>query len=168
MRGRPRWPNRSSTSSSTCATRRAAGSGWSNHPARSFASSLERVTANCRAGEPATWIAGRGETGSWSSSRRSACSRWRPPAVRASMRVPAASCRSSATSWRERSDRPSWPRGLKRERTELSAIIANASDAILVFDAERRVTRVNPGSGAPVRARRGPDRRPTGVRSCTV
>jgi PAS domain S-box-containing protein len=35
---------------------------------------------------------------------------------------------------------------LEAERTELSAIIANASDAILVFDAERRVTRVNPAA----------------------
>ena len=35
---------------------------------------------------------------------------------------------------------------LEAERTELSAIIANASDAILVFDAERHVTRVNPAA----------------------
>ncbi len=35
---------------------------------------------------------------------------------------------------------------LEAERTELSAIIANASDAILVFDANRRVTRVNPAA----------------------
>jgi PAS domain S-box-containing protein len=35
---------------------------------------------------------------------------------------------------------------LEAERTELSAIIANASDAVLVFDAERRVTRVNPAA----------------------
>ena len=35
---------------------------------------------------------------------------------------------------------------LELERTELSAIIENASDAVLVFDAERRVTRVNPAA----------------------
>ncbi len=35
---------------------------------------------------------------------------------------------------------------LEAERKELSAIIANASDAICVFDAERRVTRVNPAA----------------------
>jgi len=35
---------------------------------------------------------------------------------------------------------------LETERTELSAIIQNASDAVLVFDAERRVTRVNPAA----------------------
>ncbi len=35
---------------------------------------------------------------------------------------------------------------LELERTELSAIIRNASDAILVFDADRRVTRVNPAA----------------------
>jgi signal transduction histidine kinase len=35
---------------------------------------------------------------------------------------------------------------LELERTELSAIIENATDAILVFDAERRVTRANPAA----------------------
>jgi PAS domain S-box-containing protein len=35
---------------------------------------------------------------------------------------------------------------LELERTELSAIIRNASDAILVFDVDRRVTRVNPAA----------------------
>ena len=35
---------------------------------------------------------------------------------------------------------------LELERTELSAIIHNASDAVLVFDADRRVTRVNPAA----------------------
>jgi len=35
---------------------------------------------------------------------------------------------------------------LEIERTELSAIIRNASDAVLVFDADRRVTRVNPAA----------------------
>lgn len=35
---------------------------------------------------------------------------------------------------------------LEAERTELSAIVANASDTILVFDAERRVTRANPAA----------------------
>ena len=35
---------------------------------------------------------------------------------------------------------------LELERTELSAIIHNASDAIVVFDADRRVARVNPAA----------------------
>jgi PAS domain S-box-containing protein len=35
---------------------------------------------------------------------------------------------------------------LELERMELSAIIQNASDAVLVFDADRRVTRVNPAA----------------------
>ncbi|MEA2651163.1 MAG: hypothetical protein QOI85_884 [Chloroflexota bacterium] len=35
---------------------------------------------------------------------------------------------------------------LELERKELSAIIQNASDAVLVFDADRRVTRVNPSA----------------------
>jgi len=35
---------------------------------------------------------------------------------------------------------------LELERTELSAIIQNASDAVLVFDADRRATRVNPAA----------------------
>ena len=35
---------------------------------------------------------------------------------------------------------------LDLERRELSAIIQNASDAVLVFDADRRVTRVNPAA----------------------
>ena len=35
---------------------------------------------------------------------------------------------------------------LELERTELSAIIRNASDAVLVFDADRHVTRANPAA----------------------
>ena len=35
---------------------------------------------------------------------------------------------------------------LELERTELSAIIQNASDAVLVFDVDRRVTRANPAA----------------------
>jgi len=46
---------------------------------------------------------------------------------------------------------------LEAERKELSAIIANASDAILVFDAERRVTRVNPAADRLVGNASGPN-----------
>lgn len=44
---------------------------------------------------------------------------------------------------------------LELERTELSAIIQNASDAILVYDAERRVARANPAAHDLFRPRGG-------------
>ena len=57
---------------------------------------------------------------------------------------------------------------LELERTELSAIIENASDAVLVFDADRRATRVNPAAerlfGRTTRAMMG--RRCTELYAC--